>query len=258
MAPSSPTAKSLAEAIGTCWIVLCGCGSLVLAAGFPDLGIGFLGVALAFGLAAVSATYALGHISGAHFNPAITVGLAIARRFPGREMIPYISAQIIGGIVGALVVYLIASGSPTFDPALSTFGANGFEELSPGGFTMSSVFFAELTFTFMFVLMVLSVMSDNTIKAFTPLAIGFAYLLGALVLLPVSNASLNPARSLGPAIFAGGLAMAQLWVFWVAPLLGGVAAAYAHRFLVGEVVNVWRRAGPPRRVVNHAAPMHQT
>ncbi len=237
MAPSSPTARSLAEAIGTFWLVLCGCGSAVLAASYPDLGIGFMGIAFAFGLAVLSGAYAFGHISGAHFNPAITVGLAVARRFPGREVVPYISAQIVGAIMGALVLYLIASGAPAFDLNLNGFAANGYGELSPGGFSLSAAFFTEFVFTFMFVFLILGVTSDETVKPLSPLAIGLTLTLIHLVTIPVTNTSVNPARSMGPAIFAGWAAMSQLWLFWVAPLLGGVGAAFAYRFLVGEIVS---------------------
>jgi aquaporin Z len=227
--------KCLAEFIGTFWLVLGGCGSAVLAATFPEVGIGLAGVSLAFGLTVLTAAYALGPISGGHFNPAITVGLWAGGRFPARHIGPYIAVQVAGGIVAAAVLYAIASGKPGFDAAAG-FAANGYGEHSPGNYNLVSALITELVMTFMFVLIVLGATHTRAPVGFAGLAIGLALTLIHLISIPVTNTSVNPARSTGPALFAGGWALAQLWLFWLAPLLGGVLAGVLHRTLLEHEV----------------------
>ncbi len=233
----SLTKRAVAEFIGTFWLVLGGCGAAVIAAKVENVGIGYLGVALAFGLSVLTGAYALGAISGAHFNPAITVGLATAKRFPAKEVIPYVVAQVVGAIVGAFVVYAIARGAVAFDVS-GGFAANGYGTHSPGGYSLGAAAVSELVMTFMFVMIVLGVTDERSpsLKAFAPLAIGLALTLIHLVSIDVTNTSVNPARSTGPALFVGGWALAQLWLFWVAPLVGGVIAGGLYPLVAGEAV----------------------
>jgi len=219
-----------AEFFGTFWLVFGGCGSAVLAAGFPDMGIGFAGVALAFGLTVLTMAYAVGHISGGHFNPAVTLGLWAGGRFPASEIIFYWVAQVIGAIAAAAVLFHIASGHAGF--SLSTgFASNGFGEHSPGGFSLSSALVAEIVLTFFFLLIILGVTDKRAPAGFAPLAIGFALTLIHLISIPVTNTSVNPARSTGQALFVGDWALEQLWLFWVAPLIGGLIAGFFYRWL---------------------------
>lgn len=224
--------KSLAaEFFGTFWLVLGGCGSAVLAAAFPELGIGFVGVALAFGLTVLTIAYAVGHISGGHFNPAVTLGLLAAGRIDGKDVVPYILTQVLGAIAAAGVLYLIASGKAGFDVSAG-FATNGYGEHSPGGFSFLSVVVTEFVLTAFFLLIILGVTDKKAPAGFAPLAIGFALVLIHLISIPVSNTSVNPARSTGVAVFQGDWAMAQLWVFWAVPLLGGVFGGLVHRFVL--------------------------
>jgi aquaporin Z len=218
-----------AEALGTGWLVLGGCGSAVLALGFPDVGIGLLGVSLAFGLALASAIYALGPVSGGHFNPAVTLGLVVGGRFPARELPGYVLAQVLGALAGAGLLYLIASGKVGFDVS-GGLGANGYAEHSPGGYGLRAALLAEAVMSFLFVFTVLSVTASSASAAVAPLAIGMALVLVHLIGIPLTATSVNPARSTGPALIVGGWALQQLWLFWVAPLLGGIAAGAAWRW----------------------------
>jgi len=216
-----PMSKRLAaEFIGTLWLVLGGCGSAVLAAAFPGLGIGFVGVALAFGLTVLTMAYAIGHVSGCHLNPAVSVGLCVGGRFPAADLIPYIVAQVLGAAAGAGVLYLIASGHAGFDVAAG-FAANGYAGHSPGGYGLSACLVSEVVMTFGFVFVIMGSTHGSAPKGFAPIAIGLCLTLIHLISIPVTNTSVNPARSTGPAIFAGGWALQQLWMFWVAPLIGG-------------------------------------
>jgi aquaporin Z len=225
--------KLAAEFIGTFWLVLGGCGAAVLAAGVPDVGIGYAGVSLAFGLTVVTGAYAFGHISGAHFNPAVTVGLFVAGRFPIKLVIPYILVQMIGGIVAGGVLYAIASGAPGFD-VTAGFASNGYAEHSPQGYSLRAALICEVVMTFMFLMVILGVTSDGAPKGFAPLAIGLALTLIHLISIPVTNTSVNPARSEGVAIFQGTWALQQLWAFWVAPLIGAAIAGVVQRWLQPE------------------------
>ena len=225
--------KYVAEAIGTFWLVLAGCGSAVLAATFPQVGIGLLGVSLAFGLTVLTMAYAVGHISGAHLNPAVTIGLAAGGRFPSAEIVPYVVAQVVGGVVGAAVLYLIASGAPGFDLAKG-FASNGYGARSPGGYSLLAGFVAEVVMTAMFLFVIMGATHGKAPVGFAGLAIGLALVLIHLVSIPVTNTSVNPARSTAVAVFAGGGALAQLWMFWVAPILGGVIGGAVYRWLIGE------------------------
>ncbi|MCJ9710086.1 aquaporin Z [Bordetella hinzii] len=218
-----------AEFFGTFWLVLGGCGSAVLAAGFPHLGIGFAGVALAFGLTVLTMAFAVGHISGGHFNPAVTVGLAAGGRFPGRDVISYILAQVIGAIVAAFVLSLIARGQPGFDLVASGFAANGYGDHSPGKYAMGAALASEIVLTAGFLFVIMGATSARAPAGFAPIAIGLALTLIHLISIPVTNTSVNPARSTGPALFVGGWALQQLWLFWVAPLIGGVVGALLYR-----------------------------
>ena len=213
-----------AEFLGTAWLVFGGCGSAVLAAGFPELGIGFAGVALAFGLSVLTMAYAVGHVSGGHFNPAVTVGLWAAGRFPGHEIALYVASQVLGAIAGAGVLYLIAAGKPGFDAAGSGFASNGYGVHSPGGYSLAAAFLAEAVLTFFFLYVILGATDRRAPAGFAPIAIGLCLTLVHLVSIPVTNTSVNPARSTGPALFVGGWAVAQLWLFWVAPILGALLA----------------------------------
>jgi len=222
--------KLAAELIGTFWLVLGGCGSAVLAAAFPGLGIGFLGVSLAFGLTVLTMAFAVGHISGCHLNPAVSVGLWAGGRFPAAEVVPYVLAQVAGGLAGAAVLYVIASGKAGFDLA-GGFASNGYGAHSPGGYSMVSAFVTEAVMTFAFVFIILGATDGRAPKGFAPIAIGLGLTLIHLVSIPVTNTSVNPARSTAPALFAGGWAIDQLWLFWVAPLLGALAAGGLNRWL---------------------------
>ncbi len=225
-----------AEVFGTFWLVFGGCGSAVLAAGFPDVGIGLLGVSLAFGLTVLTMAYAIGHISGCHLNPAVTLGLVAGGRHPAKEAAPYIVAQVIGGVLAAGVLWVIASGttgegaSASFDLA-NGFAANGFAEHSPGGYTMVAALVAEVVLTFMFLLIIMGATDKRAPAGFAPIAIGLALTLIHLIGIPVTNLSVNPARSTGPALFVGGWALAQLWLFWVAPIVGGALAGVTYKTL---------------------------
>ena len=220
--------KLFAEFLGTAWLVLGGCGSAVLAAGVPEVGIGYLGVALAFGLTVVTGAYALGPISGGHFNPAVSVGLWAGGRFPGGELPGYIVAQVLGGIAGAGVLYLIASGNADFSLA-NGFASNGFGEHSPNGYSMVAGLTTEVVMTFMFLIVILGATHKRAPVGFAGLAIGLALVLIHLISIPVTNTSVNPARSTGPALFVGGWALQQLWLFWLAPIVGAVIAGVSYR-----------------------------
>ena len=226
----SLTKRCAAEFIGTFWLVLGGCGSAVLAAAFPNLGIGLLGVALAFGLTVLTMAYAIGHISGCHLNPAVSVGLWAGKRFPASELLPYIVAQVIGGIAGASVLYVIASGKAGFS-ASAGFAANGYGANSPGGYSLVAALVTEAVMTFMFLTVILGSTDKRAPKGFAPLAIGFCLTLIHLISIPVTNTSVNPARSTGPALFVGGWAIQQLWLFWVAPIAGAAIAGLAYAWL---------------------------
>ena len=215
-----------AEFLGTFWLVLGGCGSAVLAAAFPGLGIGFVGVALAFGLTVLTMAYAIGHISGCHLNPAVSVGLCIAGRFPAKKLAPYIVAQVLGAISAGGVLYLIASGKPDF--VLGGFASNGFGEHSPGGYSLLSALVCEVVMTMMFLVIILGATDKRAPAGFAPLAIGLGLTLIHLISIPVTNTSVNPARSTGVALFAGGWALAQLWLFWLAPIAGGALGALTY------------------------------
>ncbi len=217
-----------AEALGTFWLVLGGCGSAVLAAAFPQLGIGLHGVSLAFGLTVVTMAYAIGHISGCHLNPAVSLGLWAAGRFPGSQLLPYMVAQVIGALIAGGVLFQIASGAPGFDVAAG-FASNGYGAHSPGGYTLAAVVLCEVVMTALFLFIILGATSPRAPAGFAPLAIGFALTLIHLISIPVSNTSVNPARSTGVAFFAGGWAIEQLWVFWAAPLLGALVGAVLYR-----------------------------
>ncbi|HEV2386023.1 MAG TPA: aquaporin Z [Candidatus Acidoferrales bacterium] len=225
--------KLTAEFIGTFWLVFGGCGAAVLAAGFPQLGIGFLGVALAFGLTVMTMAYAIGHISGAHLNPAVTVGLAVGKRFPFSEVIPYIIVQVLGGILAGAVLWAIASGKAGFQLSQG-FASNGYAAHSPGGYSLVACFVAELVLTFMFVFIIHGATDRRAPAGFAGIAIGLALTLMLLVGIPVTNASINPARSTGPAVFVGGWAVQQLWLFWVAPIVGGALAGLVYSALLEE------------------------
>jgi aquaporin Z len=220
-----------AEFIGTFWLVLGGCGSAVLAAKFPETGIGFVGVALAFGLTVLTMAYAVGHISGGHFNPAVTVGLAVGGRFSFADVVPYIIAQVIGAIVAAAVLKIIASGAPGFDLVKSGFAANGYGDHSPGHYSMIAGLTSEIVMTFGFLIVILGATDARAAPGFAGLAIGLALTIIHLVSIPVTNTSVNPARSTGPAIFVGDWAIEQLWLFWVAPIIGAIIAGLVYRWL---------------------------
>ena len=225
--------KLAAEAIGTFWLTFAGCGSAVIAAAFPEVGIGLLGVSLAFGLSVLTMAYSIGHISGCHLNPAVTVGLAVGGRFPAKDIGPYIVAQVTGAIIAALVLYLIASGAPGFELAKG-FAANGYGEHSPGKYGLMSGLIAEIVLTMMFLFIIMGATHGKAPAGFAPIAIGLGLTLINLVGIPVTNLSVNPARSTGPALFVGGWALAQLWLFWVAPLIGGALGGLLYRWLSEE------------------------
>jgi aquaporin Z len=222
------TQRLAAEFVGTLWLVFGGCGAAVLAAAFPNLGIGFAGVALAFGLTVLTMAYALGHVSGAHFNPAVTVGLWAGGRFPAREIVPYVIAQVVGAIAGAAILYAIATGKAGFDMT-GGFASNGYGDHSPGGYSLLACAISEIVMTFGFLIVILGATHGSAPRGFAPLAIGLALTLIHLISIPVTNTSVNPARSLGPALFEGGWALQQLWLFWTAPFVGAVIAGFAYR-----------------------------
>lgn len=219
-----------AEFFGTFWLVLGGCGSAVLAAAFPGVGIGLLGVSFAFGLTVLTMAYAIGHISGCHLNPAVSIGLCAGGRFPASKVVPYIIAQVLGGLAGAGVLYLIATGKAGFDVSAG-FASNGFGVHSPGGYSMTAALVAEIVMTMMFLLIILGATDKRAPQGFAPLAIGLGLTLIHLISIPVTNTSVNPARSTGVAVFVGGWAVEQLWLFWVAPIVGAVLGAGVYRFL---------------------------
>ena len=225
--------KLTAEFIGTFWLVLGGCGSAVLAAAFPDVGIGLAGVSLAFGLTVLTMAYAIGHISGCHLNPAVTVGLWAGGRHPAREVVPYIVAQVLGAVAGAFILYTIASGKAGFDLA-GGLASNGYGEHSPGGYTLAAGFVTEVVMTLMFLLIILGATDRRAPAGFAPIAIGLGLTLIHLISIPVTNTSVNPARSTGPALLVGDWALGQLWLFWVAPIIGALAAGMLYRWLGEE------------------------
>jgi aquaporin Z len=222
--------KYAAEFVGTFWLVLGGCGSAVLAAAFPEVGIGLLGVSLAFGLTVLTMAYAIGHISGCHLNPAVSVGLWAGGRFPAKDLLPYIVAQVLGGIVAGGVLYLIASGKAGFDVSAG-FASNGYGEHSPGGYSMQAALITEIVMTMMFIVVILGATDKRAPAGFAPIAIGLCLTLIHLISIPVTNTSVNPARSTGVALYVGDWATAQLWLFWVAPLIGGALGAVVYRFI---------------------------
>ena len=229
-----PISKRLAaEFLGTFWLVLGGCGSAVLAAAFPSLGIGFVGVSLAFGLTLLTMAFAIGHISGCHINPAVTVGLVTGGRFPARELVPYVVAQVLGGIAAAAVLYVIASGRAGFDLSAG-FASNGYGEHSPGGYSLVSCLVTEVVMTFIFLIVILGSTDARAPKGFAAIPIGLALTLIHLISIPVTNTSVNPARSTGPAIFVGGWALGQLWLFWLAPIVGAALAGVVYRWFESE------------------------
>jgi len=219
------------EFLGTFWLVLGGCGAAVLAAAFPDLGIGFTGVALAFGLTVLTGAYALGPISGGHFNPAVTIGVWAGGRFPSRHVLPYVAAQVVGAIVASAVLYVIASGRPGFELAAG-FAANGYGVHSPGGYSLGAALITEAVMTFMFLIVILGATHRRAPTGFAGIAIGLALTLIHLISIPVTNTSVNPARSTGPALFVGGWALSQLWLFWIMPIVGGLAAGALYKALL--------------------------
>jgi aquaporin Z len=224
------TQRATAEFIGTFWLVLGGCGSAVLAAAYPVLGIGFVGVAMAFGLTLLTMAYAIGHVSGCHLNPAVSLGLTVAGRFPVGDIVPYVIAQVAGGAAGAAVLYVIASGQPGFDVSAG-FASNGYGAHSPGGYSLTAAFVCEVVMTAMFLVIIVGSTDGRAPKGFAPIAIGFGLTLIHLVSIPVTNTSVNPARSTAVAVFAEGWALRQLWLFWVAPIVGAMAGGAVYRAL---------------------------
>ena len=227
------TRRAIAELFGTFWLVFGGCGSAVLAAGFPKVGIGLTGVAFAFGLTVLTMAYAIGHISGCHLNPAVSIGLAVGRRFPTRELPAYVAAQLVGAVLASAVLYVIASGAEGFSLS-GGFAANGYGEHSPGGYSLTAGFTAEFVLTFFFLLVILGATDSRAPAGFAPIPIGFALCLIHLIGIPVTNVSVNPARSTGPALFVGDWALAELWLFWLAPLAGAALAGVAYPLLFGS------------------------
>jgi aquaporin Z len=227
------TRRTVAEAFGTFWLVFGGCGSAVLAAGVPNVGIGFMGVSLAFGLTVLTMAYAIGHVSGCHLNPAVSIGLTVGKRFPARELPAYVVGQLVGAILASAVLYSIASGAQGFDVAAG-FAANGYAEHSPGKYSIAAAFIAELVLTFFFLLVILGATDSRAPAGFAPIPIGLALCLIHLIAIPVTNVSVNPARSTGPALFVGDWAIAQLWLFWLAPIGGAALAGFAYPALFGS------------------------
>src|ERR1035438_4844417 len=225
--------RATAEFIGTFWLVFGGCGSAVLAAAFPNLGIGFVGVALAFGLTVLTMAFAIGHISGCHLNPAVSVGLVVGKRFPASDLLAYVIAQVVGGIAGAGVLYVIASGKAGFDLA-GGFASNGYAEHSPGGYSLVACLVAEVVLTFMFLMIIQGATDRRAPQGFAPIAIGLGLTLIHLIGIPVTNLSVNPARSTGPALFVGGWALQQLWLFWLAPIVGAALAGIVYPAIAGD------------------------
>ncbi len=225
--------RAAAEFFGTFWLVFGGCGAAVLAAGVPNVGIGYAGVALAFGLTVLTMAFAIGHISGCHLNPAVSVGLVVGKRFPASDLLPYVVAQVVGGIAAAGVLYVIASGIATFD-VHAGFASNGYAEHSPQGYGLLACIVAEIVLTAFFLIVIMGATDNRAPKGFAPIAIGLCLTLIHLVGIPVTNLSVNPARSTGPAIFAGGWALQQLWLFWVAPLIGGALGGGIYSMLFAE------------------------
>jgi aquaporin Z len=240
--------KLAAEFLGTFWLVLGGCGSVVLAAAFPDLGIGFLGVALAFGLTLLTMAFAIGHISGCHINPAVSIGLWAGGRFSSKELVPYIVVQVLGGLCAGAVLYFIASGKAGFDVSAG-FASNGYGAHSPGGYSLGAAFVSEVVMTFMFLLVIHGATDKRAPQGFAPIAIGLCLTLIHLISIPVTNTSVNPARSTGVALFAGGWAVQQLWLFWIAPIIGGILGGVVYRWLGGETNS---------RQVNESSPATET
>ena len=222
----------VAEAFGTFWLVFGGCGSAVFAAAFPDVGIGLLGVSLAFGLTVLTMAYTVGHVSGGHFNPAVTVGLWSGGRFPAKDVLPYVVAQVVGAIIAAFLLYWIASGKPGYDLATNGLASNGVADHSPGKYTLAAGFVAEVVLTMFFLLVIMGSTHGKAPAGFAPIAIGLALTLIHLISIPITNTSVNPARSTGPALVEGGIALQQLWVFWLAPLIGGALGGWAYRTLI--------------------------
>ena len=225
--------RATAEFIGTFWLVFGGCGSAVLAAAFPNVGIGLLGVSFAFGLTVLTMAFAIGHISGCHLNPAVSVGLVVGKRFPAKDLLPYVIAQVAGGIAAAGVLYVIASGKAGFNLA-DGFASNGYDVHSPGGYSMVACLVAEIVLTFMFLIIILGATDRRAPQGFAPIPIGLGLTLIHLIGIPVTNLSVNPARSTGPALFVGGWAVEQLWLFWLAPILGAALAGIAYPLVAGE------------------------
>ena len=223
--------RCIAELFGTFWLVFGGCGSAVLAAAFPDLGIGFVGVALAFGLTVLTMAYSIGHISGCHLNPAVTIGLWAGKRFPAKDIVPYVIAQLVGAIIAAGVIYVIASGKAGFTVAPNGLAVNGYDSQSPGGYALKSGLIIEIVLTFGFLMVIMGSTDTRAPSGFAPIAIGLALTLIHLISIPVTNTSVNPARSTGPALFVGGWAIAQLWFFWVMPIIGAVLAGWLSRVI---------------------------
>lgn len=230
--------KYLAELVGTFWLVLGGCGSAVLAAGFPDVGIGLLGVSLAFGLTVLTMAYAIGHISGCHLNPAVTFGLWAGGRFESKDILPYVLAQVIGGVIAGGVLYVIATGQADFDIGASGFASNGYGEHSPGGYSFMAALVSELVMTGVFLFVIMGATDARAPKGFAPIAIGLCLTLIHLISIPVTNTSVNPARSTGVAVFVGDWAMSQLWLFWVAPIVGGMIGAIIYKIVDGEIKEI--------------------
>jgi aquaporin Z len=237
----SLTKRAIAEFLGTFWLVFGGCGSAVLAAAFPSVGIGLLGVSLAFGLTVLTMAYAIGHISGCHLNPAVSIGLATGRRFPPSELPVYIVSQVVGGILAAGVLLVIASGKPGFDLS-GGLASNGYGVHSPGGYSLAACFVAEIVLTFMFLFIILGATDSRAPQGFAPLAIGLGLTLVRLIGIPVTNLSVNPARSTGPAVFVGGWAIEQLWLFWVAPIVGALVAGFVYPLVAQESIQKGMRA----------------
>lgn len=227
------TRRLAAEFIGTLWLVLGGCGSAVLAAAFPNLGIGFAGVALAFGLTVLTMAYAIGHVSGCHLNPAVSVGLCVGGRFPVKDLVPYIAVQVAGAIAGAAILHGIAGGHAGFDVSAG-FASNGYGEHSPGGYSLPSCLLTEIVMTFGFLFVIMGSTHGNAPKGFAPVAIGLCLTLIHLISIPVTNTSVNPARSTGPAVFVGGWALSQLWLFWLAPIAGGALGGAVYRWVSSD------------------------
>lgn len=225
--------KYIAELFGTFWLVFGGCGSAIFAAGFPDLGIGFMGVALAFGLTVLTMAYAVGHISGGHFNPAVSLGLWAGGKFSSKELIPYIASQLLGGILAASFLFLIISNKEGFE-SIGSFAANGYGALSPGGYNLTAAFVAEFLLTMFFLLIILGSTSERAPKGFAPIAIGLGLTLIHLISIPITNTSVNPARSMSQALFVGGEYLTQSWLFWVAPIAGAVVAGFIYKSLLDK------------------------